>query len=301
MKCNLCPQNCNINRSVSAGFCKTRGLSIARVGLHQFEEPCISGERGSGTIFFSGCNMRCVFCQNYNISHTGKGVEIDERQLAEIMLYVQEKLRAENINLVSPAQFSDKIATALRLIKDKLTIPVIYNTNGYEKVESLRALDKLVDVYLPDFKYADNALASRLSGAQNYFETACASLQEMRRQQPSEVFVDGMIKKGVIVRLLVLPTHTDDAKRVLDYLASFDKSLYVSVMAQYFPTDNANNFAELSRRITKREYQSVLEYFDNVGLVNGYSQQLTSATEEYVPEFNLEKARQLVRDINEEK
>ena len=223
MQCSFCPRNCKVNRTEQAGFCRVKGLTIARVGIHEWEEPCISGTRGSGTIFFSGCNLRCIFCQNDAISRSAYGREISVDTLGKLMLY-QQSVGAENINLVSPTQFTGQIAEALAKYKPQIKIPVVYNSNGYESVEQLRRLEGLVDVYLPDLKYADNSLAVEYSSAPNYFDMATAAIAEMKRQRPKNVFVNGMLRRGVIVRHLVLPGNLDNSKRVLDYLAAFDRA-----------------------------------------------------------------------------
>lgn len=267
---------------------------IARVGLHHFEEPCLSGEKGSGTIFFSGCNLRCLFCQNYEISHGGKGLEVSESELVDCMLYLQD-IGAHNINLVTPSNYTNLLQTTLEKTKTMVKLPIVWNSSGYETVANLKKMDGLVDVYLPDFKYSDNALAWEYSHAKGYREVALAALEEMRRQQPKDVFDnDGMMQKGVIVRHLVLPGQIENTADALRDIASVDKSLYVSLMGQYFPTDNVKDHPTLSRRLTQDEYDKAIDAFFASGLCNGFSQELDSATEEYVPDFDLASVRAIL-------
>lgn len=267
---------------------------IARVGLHHFEEPCLSGEKGSGTIFFSGCNLRCLFCQNYEISHGGKGLEVSESELVDCMLYLQD-IGAHNINLVTPSNYTNLLQTTLEKAKTMVKLPIVWNSSGYETVANLRKMQGLVDVYLPDFKYSDNALAWEYSHAKGYREVALAALEEMRRQQPKDVFDnDGMMQKGVIVRHLVLPGQIENTVDALRDIASVDKSLYISLMGQYFPTDNVKDHPTLSRRLTQDEYDKAIDAFFASGLCNGFSQELDSATEEYVPDFDLASVRAIL-------
>lgn len=267
---------------------------IARVGLHHFEEPCLSGERGSGTIFFSGCNLRCLFCQNYEISHGGKGLEVSESELIDCMLYLQD-IGAHNINLVTPSNYTNLLQSTLEKAKQIVKLPIVWNSSGYETVANLKKMDGLVDVYLPDFKYSDDDLAWEYSHAKGYREVALAALEEMRRQQPNDVFDnDGMMQKGVIVRHLVLPGQIENTVDALRDIASVDKSLYVSLMGQYFPTDNVKNHPTLSRRLTANEYDEAIDSFFSAGLYNGFSQDLDSATEEYVPDFDLHEVRNII-------
>lgn len=267
---------------------------IARVGLHHFEEPCLSGEKGSGTIFFSGCNLRCLFCQNYDISHGGKGLEVSESELVDCMLYLQD-IGAHNINLVTPSNYTNLLKTTLEKAKTMVKLPIVWNSSGYETVANLRKMQGLVDVYLPDFKYSDNALAWEYSHAKGYREVALAALEEMRRQQPKDVFDNGgMMQKGVIVRHLVLPGQIENTVDALRDIASVDNSLYVSLMGQYFPTDNVKDHPTLSRRLTQDEYDKAIDAFFACGLCNGFSQELDSATEEYVPDFDLASVRAIL-------
>lgn len=269
---------------------------IARVGLHHFEEPCLSGERGSGTIFFSGCNLRCLFCQNFEISHGGKGLEVSEKQLVSLMLYLQDS-GAHNINLVTPSNYTNLLKDTLKIAKSQLKIPIVWNSSGYETVQNLKKLDGLVDIYLPDFKYSDDDLAWEYSHAKWYRKIAFDAISEMRRQQPDDVFGDdGMMQKGVIVRHLVLPGALENTKGVLQDISSIDDTMYVSLMGQYFPTPNVENHPILSRRITEDEYDQATQAFFDAGLQNGFSQELDSATEEYVPDFDLDALQEILHE-----
>lgn len=273
---------------------------IARVGLHHFEEPCLSGTRGSGTIFFSGCNLRCLFCQNFEISHGGKGLEISEKQLIDCMLYLKD-IGAHNINLVTPSNYTLALAKTLETAKNKVNLPIVWNSSGYETVTNLKKLDGLVDVYLPDFKYSDDDLAWEYSHAKGYEDVAIKAIAEMRRQQPVDVFdEDDMMKKGVIVRHLVLPNAIENTRGVLKDIASIDKNMIVSLMGQYFPTPAVETHPVLFRRITQEEYDEATDAFFDAGLTNGFSQELDSATEEYVPDFDLQ-ALQAILARNENK
>lgn len=269
---------------------------IARAGLHHFEEPCLSGERGSGTIFFSGCNLRCLFCQNFEISHGGKGLEVSEKQLVSLMLYLQDS-GAHNINLVTPSNYTNLLKDTLKIAKSQLKIPIVWNSSGYETVQNLKKLDGLVDIYLPDFKYSDDDLAWQYSHAKGYRKIAFDAISEMRRQQPDDVFGDdGMMQKGVIVRHLVLPGALENTKGVLQDISSIDDTMYVSLMGQYFPTPNVENHPILSRRITEDEYDQATQAFFDAGLQNGFSQELDSATEEYVPDFDLDALQEILNE-----
>lgn len=288
MKCNLCPRKCNIDRAVQPGFCGApKNLKVAKVGLHFWEEPVISGTRGSGTVFFSGCNLDCVFCQNYELSHEIVGKEITVQRLADIFKE-QEKKGAHNINLVTPSHYVDKIIEALDIYKPN--IPVVYNTNGYDTVENIQKLKGYVDIYLPDFKYVSSELSGKYSGAKNYFEVASASIREMLNQQPVNEFDEnGMMTKGVIIRHMVLPGCMSDSCQVLDYIKdNFGADTYVSVMSQYTPGLYLKNYPEIDRKLKPLEYKYVINHFIKIGLKNGFYQDLTSASAEYIPPFDLE-------------
>ena len=279
------------------GVCGAAELTVSRVAPHFWEEPCISGEKGSGTVFFAGCNLHCRFCQNYDISVAPHGVEVTTRQLADIFLYVQD-LGVANINLVTPTHFADKIAEALTLVKPRLNIPVVYNSGSYEKVEALQSLCGLVDVYMPDLKFCSADISKALAGASDYFEVATRAIQEMRRQQPADVFdSDGYMTKGVLIRHLVLPSYHEDSKRILDWIASFDKDAYVSLMSQYFPARHDATFPQLNRRLHRHEYEGVKDYFFNIGLHNGYCQDVSSATVDYLPNFVDSEVEEILKTL----
>ena len=284
MNCNLCPRNCNVDRQLKSGFCGASDVLVSRVAPHMWEEPCISGQKGSGTIFFAGCNLRCRFCQNYDITVEPHGVSVTIEQLADLFLHVQS-LGVANINLVTASHFADKVALALKLAKPHLTIPVVYNTSSYEKVDTIRLFEGLVDVYLPDLKFCNQILANNFASAPNYFDVATKAIAEMRRQQPVDRFDNGYMTNGVIVRHLVLPGCVEDSKRILDWLANFDSTIHVSIMSQYFPARTDALYPQLNRKLFKHEYQSVCDYFANIGLTNGFTQDVSSATVDYLPDF----------------
>ena len=287
-KCMICPHNCGINRlDGQVGRCKSKDtVKIALYSTHNFEEPCISGKKGSGTVFFSNCNMNCVFCQNYEISQQGKGKEISIQELAEIFIKQQEK-DVENINLVTPTSYVLQIIEAIKIARKKgLKIPIVYNTNGYEKVETLKMLEGYIDIYLPDLKYSDDILAKRLSKVNNYFEIATIAIKEMYRQTGKFVFdEDGIMQKGMIIRHLVLPNHILNSRRVLKWINDNMNDVYVSVMAQYFPTYKAKEIEDINRKLTKEEYEEIENYLYRLNLENGYIQELGEHEEEYVPNW----------------
>ncbi len=291
-KCAICPHNCGINRlNNQIGRCKSKDtVKVALYSTHNFEEPCISGKKGSGTVFFSNCNMNCVFCQNYEISQQGKGKEISIEELADIFIKQQEK-GVENINLVTPTSYVPQIIEAIKIArKNGLKLPIVYNTNGYEKVETLKMLEGYVDIYLPDFKYSDNELGKRLSKVDNYFEIVTEALKEMYRQTGKAVFNgEGIMQKGMIIRHLVLPNHILNSRRVLKWINENMHDVYVSVMAQYFPTYKAKEIDDINRKLTKEEYEQIENYLYRLDLENGYIQELGEHEEEYVPhwEFDL--------------
>ena len=288
-KCTICPHNCGINRTNNQiGRCKSKDtVKIALYSTHNFEEPCISGKKGSGTVFFSNCNMNCVFCQNYEISQQGKGKEITIEELAEIFIKQQEK-DVENINLVTPTSYVPQIIEAIKIARNKgLKLPIVYNTNGYEKVETLKMLEGYVDIYLPDFKYSDNELAKRLSKVDNYFEIATQALTEMYKQTGKAVFDDrGIMQKGMIIRHLVLPNQILNSRKVLKWINENMNDVYVSVMAQYFPTYKAKDIEDINRKLSKEEYEQIENYLYRLDLENGYIQELGEHEEEYVPKWD---------------
>ena len=287
-KCAICPHNCGINRlNNQIGRCKSKDtVKVALYSTHNFEEPCISGKKGSGTVFFSNCNMNCVFCQNYEISQKGKGKEISIEELADIFIK-QQKKDVENINLVTPTSYVPQIIEAIKIARGNgLKLPIVYNTNGYEKVETLKMLDGFVDIYLPDFKYSDNELGKRLSKVDNYFEIATEALKEMYRQTGKAVFNDeGIMQRGMIIRHLVLPNHILNSRKVLKWINENMHDVYVSVMAQYFPTYKAKEIDDISRKLTKEEYEQIENYLYRLDLENGYIQELGEHEEEYVPHW----------------
>ena len=287
--CNICPHNCNVNRlNNKIGWCKSKDtVKVAKFSTHNFEEPCISGKNGSGTVFFSNCNMKCVFCQNYEISQQGVGQEISIQDLANIFVKQQEK-GVENINLVTPTSYVPQIIEALKIAKSNgLHIPIVYNTNGYEKVETLKMLEGYIDIYLPDFKYSDNDLAKRFSKVDNYFEVTTKALIEMHRQTGKLEFTnEGIMKKGMIIRHLVLPNHILNSRRVLKWINDNMNDVYVSVMAQYFPTYKAKEIKDINRKLTKEEYEKIENYLYSLNIENGYIQELGDHEEEYVPKWN---------------
>lgn len=285
MICTLCPRRCGAERTAEAGggFCRMPGgLRVARAMLHHWEEPPISGQNGAGTVFFSGCTLGCVYCQNGDISAGGFGKDISTARLREIF---QELIAqgAHNIELVTPTHFLPWILPALT---PRLPVPVVYNCGGYERVETLRALEGLVDVYLPDLKYADGALATELSGAADYFPVACEAIREMFRQVGPYVLEDGLLTRGVVIRHLVLPGYLDNTRRVLDWIAETfaPGDVLVSLMSQYTPT--ANMTGRLARRVTAAEYRAAADYMRNCGITDGFVQERTSAEEAYTPAFD---------------
>lgn len=287
-KCNLCVHNCNINRNTHLGVCNCRSSpKIALASIHMWEEPCISKDNGSGTIFFSGCNMKCMFCQNHNISHENFGKEISIARLAEIFIELQNK-RVNNINLVSPTPYVYQIIEAIKIAKKNgLNIPIIYNTGNYENIETIKMLNGYIDVYLPDLKYFNNDTAIKYSKAPNYFETATNNIKEMLKQVGNPSFDEnGIIKKGVIIRHLVLPSHISETKHILKWIKeNLSIDTYISIMMQYFPTYKAKEDALINRKISKREFNIVKDLIKD--FENGYIQELSECEEEYVPEFNL--------------
>ncbi len=287
-KCELCPRKCHTDRTVSVGFCgESDKLRAAKAYLHKWEEPCVSGENGSGTVFFSGCSLKCVFCQNYMISSDNCGLEISVERLGEIFLELQEQ-GAENINLVSPTHFVPHIISALDMVKNRLNVPIVYNTGGYERVETLKMLDGYIDVYLPDFKYYDNELAKKYSFAADYFEVVCDAIDEMLRQVGKiQLDENGIIKKGVIIRHLTLPNHRHDSIAVIEEIARRwgTEDILLSLMSQYTPFYRSNEFPEISRRISTFEYNSVLKRAAELGF-DGFMQEKSSAKEEYTPDFD---------------
>jgi len=290
MNCNLCPRKCNTDRSRYVGFCKSgEKIKVARASLHMWEEPCISGEEGSGTIFFSGCNMGCVYCQNRKISLGQTGKEISADRLSELMLELEER-KANNINLVTPSHYTSQITEAIDKARQKgLSIPIVYNTSAYETAEQISSLEGYVDVYLPDFKYFDNSLAKKYSNAEDYKETATLAIDEMVRQCGSQSFNErGIMTKGVIVRHLLLPGYVKDSKNVIRYLHDrYADRIYISIMNQFTPLENVRDYKELNRKVTKREYDELVDYAIDIGVEKGFIQEGDTASESFIPEFEL--------------
>ena len=286
MICNACPRGCNVDREVSFGYCKSpEKFKLARASLHYWEEPCISGKNGSGAIFFSGCNLGCVFCQNYEISHGCKGVEVSDDDLVRIMKRLVDE-GANNINFVNPTHYSLQLLRVLE--KYKPPVPIVYNTSGYDSVETLKMLDGAVDIYLPDFKYIRPDKALKYSKAENYPQVVEEALAEMKRQVGDDVFDEnGIMQRGMIIRHLVLPSNTNSSISALDYLAENFGDTYISVMAQYVPCGDLTEYKEINRRLTQREYDKVINHIFDLGLQKIFVQELESAVTDYIPDFDL--------------
>ena len=285
MNCNICPRKCNAQRESAQGFCRApERFKLARAALHFWEEPCISGKNGSGAVFFSGCNLKCVYCQNYEISIGDKGTQISDERLIEIFEGLIDE-GAQNINLVNPTHYATRLAEVLS--KWKCPVPIVYNSSGYESVETLRLFEGIVDIYLPDFKYIRSEKAQRYSGAKDYPQVVKEALFEMRRQQPEDIFENGIMKRGMIIRHLILPQNTNSSLEIIDYIKENFESTYLSLMAQYVPCGNLKDFPELQRKITKREYEKVVNYACQKGLQRVFVQELGSADKMYIPPFDL--------------
>lgn len=290
--CLLCPRKCGINRSTGqTGVCGVSSeIKVARAALHYWEEPCISGKRGSGAVFFSGCSLHCVFCQNREISDGKEGKVIGKERLSDIFMELAGK-GANNINLVTPGQYIPDIVWAVNDAKSRgMKLPIIYNTSGYENVTELKLLEGIVDVYLPDFKYMDSTLSARYSRAKDYPSVAKQALSEMVRQQPDVVIDDatGLIQKGVIVRQLLLPGHVNDAKAVLKYLYdTYHDHVYISMMSQFTPIA-LKDYPEINRTVTKREYERLVNYALEIGITNAFIQEGDVAKDSFIPAFDCE-------------
>lgn len=288
-QCRLCPRECNVNRLTGeVGYCGASDkLMVSRAALHFWEEPCVSGENGSGTVFFSNCNLKCVFCQNHCISQENLGVEISIERLSEIFLELEEN-GANNINLVTPTHYVPQIIEALKLSKaNGLKIPILYNSNGYDSLDTLKALDGYIDVYLPDLKYYNSKYSLKYSMAKDYFEKASIAIEEMYRQVGKPVFDEnGIIKKGVIIRHLMLPGLLFDSKKILDYIhKTFGNNVYISLMNQYTPMFKASNYPEINRKLNEKHYDSIIDYALDLGIKNAFIQESESSSEEFVPDF----------------
>jgi len=290
--CNLCPRNCRVNRiEGNTGVCRAgANPKVALTSVHMWEEPCISGTKGSGTVFFSHCNLKCVFCQNFDISQQDFGKEVTIEDLAELFINQQNK-GVHNINLVSPTQYLVQIKQALIIAKQNgLNIPIIYNTNGYESIEGLRILEGFIDIYLPDLKYAENELGKKYSGVNDYFEKASEAILEMYSQVGVPIFDDnGVIKRGLVIRHLALPGQLGNSKKVLQWVrANLPNDVYISLMCQYTPMYKVCDYPELKRRLSKREYEEIIDYFFEIGLEKGFVQEVSPAKKVYTPKFNLD-------------
>lgn len=286
--CNACPRKCNVERNIgefSRGFCKMPyNAVLARASLHLWEEPVISGERGSGAIFFSGCNLRCVFCQNYEISHENFGKQVSKSEFIDIVKRLENQ-GAHTINLVNPTHFVPFIKEVFSEYKP--SVPVVYNTGGYDDVESIRSLHGLIDVYLPDLKYFDSDVSKKYSNAENYFEKASKAVLEMQRQVGKSVIKDGIMQKGMIIRHLVLPKNTDQSIKILRWIKdNLPIDTYISLMSQYVPYVKTE-YKELNRRIVTAEYQKVIDEFERLGFENGFMQERSSAQTDFIPKFDL--------------
>lgn len=286
--CNACPRKCNVERNIgefSRGFCKMPyNAVLARASLHLWEEPVISGKRGSGAIFFSGCNLRCVFCQNYEISHENFGKQVSKSEFIDIVKNLENQ-GAHTINLVNPTHFVPFIKEVFSEYKP--SVPVVYNTGGYDDVESIRSLQGLIDVYLPDLKYFDSDVSKKYSNAENYFEKASKAVLEMQRQVGKSVIKDGIMQKGMIIRHLVLPKNTDQSIKILRWIKdNLPIDTYISLMSQYVPYVKTE-YKELNRRIVTAEYRKVIDEFERLGFENGFMQERSSAQTDFIPKFDL--------------
>ena len=288
-KCMLCPRNCGADRTKTTGFCgQSDKLYAARASLHMWEEPCISGESGSGTVFFTGCNLVCVYCQNREIANEHIGFEITAERLAEIFLEQQDR-GANNINLVTPTHYAPHIIRALDMVRGKLLkIPVLYNCGGYESVETLKMLEGYIDIYMPDFKYMDGEIAKKYSNAADYPEAAKAAVAEMVRQTGKCRFDEnGIMQRGTLVRNLVLPSYTENSKQVIEYLYNtYGGSIYMSIMNQYTPMQNIKAYPELNRTVTAAEYDAVVDFAVELGVENAFVQEGGAVSESFIPLFD---------------
>ena len=289
-KCELCPRRCKIDRSIQRGFCQAdEKIRVALVSLHKWEEPCLTGEHGAGTIFFSHCNLKCVYCQNFKISHENFGKDISIERLAKIFLE-QQKRNAANIELVTPTQYVPQICTAIDIAKNSgLTLPIVYNSNAYELPETLELLKNRVDIFLPDLKYFDDEIAKTFSNAADYFSVASKAIQKMFELVGEVKFnAQGLMIRGMIVRHLILPNFRTDSMQILDWLnKTFGDKIFISLMNQYTPIFHANDFKKISRRLTSFEYKSVVNYAEKIGVKNCFIQVGKTADEKFIPDFDL--------------
>lgn len=287
-KCNLCPRNCGVNRYESLGFCKASDkVKVAYYSLHQWEEPVISGINGSGTVFFSNCNLKCIFCQNKKISTLGYGKEISNERLKEIFLELQAK-GAHNINLVTPTHYVPQIVEVLKEAKTAgLNIPIVYNTSSYENVSTIMLLEGIVDVYLADLKYFDDSLGCKYSKCENYFEVAKAAIEAMYEQVGKFEIVDDLMVKGVIVRVLVLPGHADDSKNLIKYLhETYGNNIIISIMNQYTPVEVIDKYPNLNRKVSDEEYEDVIDFAVELGVETAFIQEGETQDTSFIPDFD---------------
>ena len=287
-ECSLCPRNCRVNRYETTGFCKgTDKVKLAYYSLHQWEEPVISGQNGSGTVFFSHCNLQCIFCQNKKISTGGYGKEISNLRLKEIFLELKSK-GAHNINLVTPTHYVPQIVSVLQEVKNKeLKIPVVYNTSSYENVKTIEMLEGIVDIYLADLKYFDNNLGCKYSNCRDYFKYASEAIEAMYKQVGKFKIVGDLMKSGLIVRILVLPGHVDDSKNLIKYLYNrYGDNIIISIMNQYTPIDVIDDYPNLNRRITDEEYENVVDYACSLGVEMAFIQEGDTQEKSFIPDFD---------------
>ena len=292
-KCEICPIKCKKNRYKELGYCKTNDkIKIAKAYKHLWEEPILTGKNGSGTVFFSGCNLNCVYCQNYELSKNAKGIEITIDELKNVFLKLQKE-KATNINLVTPTHFSLQIKEAIIKAKDEgLNIPIVYNTSGYDNSHTLKELDGLIDIYLTDMKYYDDKYAIKYSKAPNYFNICKKAISEMYKQVGKPIYKNNVLIKGIIVRHLILPGLVEDSKKILKYLYdTYKDNIIISIMNQYTPLDNVKEIKELNRKITKKEYDEVINYALDIGITNAYIQEDDTQSESFIPNFDLKEIR----------
>ena len=286
--CHLCPKNCGVNRYKKLGFCRSSAdLFVSYYSLHMWEEPIISGNHGSGTIFFSNCNLKCIFCQNRKISNDGYGKKISLDRLSKIMLELQDK-GAHNINLVTPTHYAPLIKYSINMIKDKIHIPVVYNTSSYENVDTIRMMKDIVNIYLADFKYFDNELGKKYSNCDNYRECAIKSIDEMYKQVGKFIIKDDLMVSGLIVRVLVLPGHIDDSKKIIKYL--YDKykdNIIISIMNQYTPLFHIEKYENLNRKVNDSEYDEIINYACDLGVKQAFIQEGNTQEESFIPDFDI--------------
>lgn len=289
MNCTICPHNCNVDRINKLGVCQAPdNFKIAHIQLHHWEEPCISGTNGSGTIFFSNCNLKCVYCQNFEISQQSKGKIVSENEFIDLCIKLKNQ-GAHNINLVTPTCYSHLLIDVLPKVKAITKLPIIWNSNAYEKTNTLKQLNGLIDVYLPDFKYFNDNMAIEYSRAKNYYKTALNAIKEMLDQVGKvKLNENGLIQKGLIIRHLVLPSHINDSKKIFKTIKdNFGDRAWVSLMSQYYPAYQAKNFPEINRLLTQTEYNEIKSYYEELNFSGGYFQELDSADKSYTPIFDI--------------